>query len=367
MKDEQFYMQHAIDLAKLTVGQTRPNPSVGAVVVKDGVVIGTGTHLQPGQPHAEVYALQQAQEQANGATMFVTLEPCSHYGKTPPCAKAIIDYGIKKVYVATLDPNPKVAGKGIQWLIDEGIEVEVGLLEEQAQDINQKFFHFMKHKRPFVTLKTAVSMDGKTTANSGDSKWITSIESRHDVHVYRHQHESILVGSKTVLRDDPQLTTRLPHGGLNPTRIVLDTNLSIPLDANLLTNDQAETIVVCAKQADYKKEEKISSIDHVKVWRMDTERIDLVELLHRLKEGKIMSVYVEGGSTIHSEFIQKELFDEIHLYMAPKLIGGEFSKAFYNQLGFDQVEDSVQVDFKNVEMLGPDLKITARPQEKEVD
>ncbi|GAA0464865.1 bifunctional diaminohydroxyphosphoribosylaminopyrimidine deaminase/5-amino-6-(5-phosphoribosylamino)uracil reductase RibD [Alkalibacillus silvisoli] len=366
MKDESFYMQHAIDLARLTIGQTSPNPSVGAVIVKDGVVIGTGTHFKPSKPHAEVYALEQAQELAKGATMFVTLEPCAHYGKTPPCAKAIIDYGVKKVYVATLDPNPKVAGKGVQWLRDEGIEVEVGLFEEQAQQINQKFFHFMKDKKPFVTLKTGVSMDGKTTANSGDSKWITSEESRHDVHINRHLHDAILVGSKTVLRDDPQLTTRLPHGGLNPTRIVLDTNLSIPLNANLLTDDQAKTIIVCAQSASDQKKQSIQAIPHAEVWCINQDQIDLNWLLKMMVERKIMSVYVEGGSTIHSQFIQKKLFNEIHLYMAPKLIGGEFSKAFYNQLGFEEVEDSVRVEFSTVEMIGPDIKITAKPQVKEV-
>ncbi|NIK12156.1 bifunctional diaminohydroxyphosphoribosylaminopyrimidine deaminase/5-amino-6-(5-phosphoribosylamino)uracil reductase RibD [Alkalibacillus almallahensis] len=365
MKDEQFYMQHALELARLTIGQTRPNPSVGAVIIKDGVVVGTGTHLVPGQPHAEVYALEQAGEQAKGATMFVTLEPCSHYGQTPPCAKAIIDAGIEKVYVATLDPNPKVAGNGVKWLRDEGVEVEVGLLEQEAQLINQKFFHFMTYKKPFVTLKTAVSMDGKTSANSGDSKWITSEEARHDVHTQRHQHDAILVGSQTVLRDDPHLTTRLPHGGLNPTRIVLDTHLAIPLDTHVLTDQQANTIVVCGKQADEDQEAQFNALNHVSVWRMDTDQIDLEILLSRLAEAKLMSVYVEGGATIHSDFIQHQLFDEIHLYMAPKLIGGELSKVFYNQLGFDYVADAVNVTFHSVDMIGPDIKVVAKPQHEE--
>ncbi len=359
-------MHHAIELARLTIGQTRPNPSVGAVIVKDGVVVGTGTHLKPGEPHAEVFAIEQAKGQTDGATMFVTLEPCSHYGKTPPCAKAVIDSGIKKVYVATLDPNPKVAGKGVQWLRDEGIDVDVGLLEDQALKLNEKFFYYMRHKRPFVTLKTAVSLDGKMTANSGDSKWITGEEARHDVHINRHQHEAILVGSETVLRDDPQLTTRLPHGGLSPTRIILDTYLSIPLDAKLLKNNQATTIVVCGEQADLDKEQAIQSVEHAEVWRMNTDKINLNDLMTKLADQRIMSLYVEGGSMVHSSFIQQKLFNEIHVYMAPKLIGGALSKSFYGQLGFDEVKDAVQIEFETVEQVGKDLKITAKPQKKEV-
>ncbi|WP_027964363.1 bifunctional diaminohydroxyphosphoribosylaminopyrimidine deaminase/5-amino-6-(5-phosphoribosylamino)uracil reductase RibD [Halalkalibacillus halophilus] len=361
MKNAQFYMQHAIDLAELTIGQTRPNPSVGAVIVNNGVVVGTGSHLRAGQPHAEVHALRQAEGQTIGAEMYVTLEPCSHYGQTPPCAKAVAESGITKVYIATLDPNPKVAGNGVKWLKDEGIEVEVGLLEEQAKEINKAFFYFMKNKKPFVTLKTAVSLDGKMTANSGDSKWITSEAAREDVHTNRHMHEAILVGIETVLRDDPQLTTRLPHGGLNPIRFVLDTQLSIPLESNLLVNDEANTIVVCGNEASQEKEEVLQAIPHVSVWRLSENRIQLTRLLEKMKEANLMSVYVEGGSSIHSTFIQEGLFNQIHMYMAAKLIGGLDSKSFYNQLGFDQVKDAIQVKYSNVELVGPDLKITVVP------
>ncbi|MGP4072993.1 bifunctional diaminohydroxyphosphoribosylaminopyrimidine deaminase/5-amino-6-(5-phosphoribosylamino)uracil reductase RibD [Piscibacillus sp. B03] len=365
MRDKYFFMHHALELARLTIGQTRPNPSVGAVVVKDGQVVGTGTHMKSGEPHAEVFALKQAGELAKDAEIYVTLEPCAHYGKTPPCTKAIIDAGIKKVYVATLDPNPKVAGGGVEWIRREGIDVEVGILEQEAQDINKMFFHFMKTKRPYITLKTAVSLDGKMTANSGDSKWITSDQSRLDVHHNRHRHDAILVGSETVLRDDPLLTTRLPHGGMNPTRIVLDTHLSIPLETKLLTNHDSNTIVVCGKNANTNKEDVLNDIDHVQVWRLNHEQINLEALLDRMADEKLMSLYVEGGSTIHSAFIQEKLFNEIHVYMAPKLIGGAMSKAFYNQLGFDEVKDSIHVEFDSVETIGQDIKIIAKPREEE--
>ncbi|RPF50301.1 bifunctional diaminohydroxyphosphoribosylaminopyrimidine deaminase/5-amino-6-(5-phosphoribosylamino)uracil reductase RibD [Aquisalibacillus elongatus] len=365
MRDKEFFMHHALELARLTIGQTRPNPSVGAVVVKDGRVVGTGTHMTAGEPHAEVLALQQAGDKARGAEIYVTLEPCAHYGSTPPCAKAIIDHGLEKVYVATLDPNPKVAGGGVEWIRREGIDVEVGILEEEAKAINHKFFHFMKTRKPYVTLKTAVSLDGKMTANSGDSKWITSEASRHDVHLNRHQHDAILVGRETVLRDDPLLTTRLPHGGINPTRIVLDTHLSIPLHAKLLQDDSSKTIVVCGKNANTTKENDINAISHAEVWRLESEHTDLEALLNRMADEKLMSLYVEGGSTIHSAFIQEQWFSEIHLYMAPKLIGGAMSKGFYNQFGFDEVKDSIQIEFDQVQHIGDDLKIIAKPRVEE--
>lgn len=362
MQDPSFYMQYALHLAEMTIGQTSPNPSVGAVIVKDGKIVGTGTHLIPGKEHAEVHAIKQAGELTQGADMYVTLEPCSHYGKTPPCAKAIIDAGIKRVFIATLDPNPKVAGSGVEWLKNEGIEVTVGVLEDQALQINKAFFYFMKFKRPFITLKAAVSLDGKMTANSGDSKWITSDEARRDVHFNRHRHDAILVGSETILKDDPLLTTRLPYGGISPTRIILDTKLSIPLQAKILQNNDANTIIVCGKHADDAKIRQVESIEHAQVWQFDSEKIELSMLMNKLVEEKIMSVYVEGGSKIHSSFIQEQLFNEIHLYVAPKLIGGENSKSFFNYLGFDEVKDSIQVTFEKVETIGRDLKIVATPQ-----
>ena len=367
MKEPKDYMNHALELARLTIGQTHPNPSVGAIVVKDERVVGVGTHMKPGEPHAEVFALQQAGDEAKDAEIYVTLEPCAHYGKTPPCAKAIIDAGIKKVYVATLDPNPKVAGGGVRWLRDEGIDVEVGLLEDEAIEINHDFMHFMRHKRPYVTLKAAVSLDGKMTANSGDSKWITGEAARRDVHENRHRNDAILVGIETVKQDDPQLTTRLPHGGINPIRIILDTHLSIPFHAQILTDEAVRTIVVCGKNASESTEQRLNEITHVDVFRMPSEQIDLKDLLAKLAEEKIMSVYVEGGSTVHSSFIKNQLFDELHVYQAPKLIGGPSSKPFFNQHGFMEVSDSVKLMFESVEQMGDDLKIIAKPVHKGVD
>ncbi|MFB9973113.1 bifunctional diaminohydroxyphosphoribosylaminopyrimidine deaminase/5-amino-6-(5-phosphoribosylamino)uracil reductase RibD [Allobacillus sp. GCM10007489] len=362
MKESKDYMKHALEMARLTIGQTHPNPSVGAIVVKNGRVVGVGTHMKPGEPHAEVFALQQAGDEAKDADIYVTLEPCAHYGKTPPCAKAIIDAGIKKVFVATLDPNPKVAGKGVQWLRDEGIDVEVGLHEEDAIEINKDFMHFMRNKRPYVTIKTAVSLDGKMTANSGDSKWITGEAARRDVHENRHRHDAILVGIETVKHDDPQLTTRLPHGGINPIRIILDTHLSIPFHAKILTDQAVRTIIICGNHASESTEKQLNEIEHIDVLRMPTDEIDLNDLLAQLAEDKIMSVYVEGGSKVHSSFIHKQLFDELHVYMAPKLIGGPSSKPFFNQNGFTEVSQSVKLTFESIEQMDDDLKIIAKPK-----
>lgn len=206
-------MELALNLAEATIGQTSPNPSVGAVVVKDGQLLGVGTHLKAGEPHAEVHAIAQAGQKAKGADIYVTLEPCAHYGKTPPCAELLVKSEVKKVYIACLDPNPKVAGKGVKILTEAGIEVEVGIGEQRALKINQSFFHYQNTRRPFITLKAATTLDGKTATVTGDSKWITSEKAREDVHEERHKHDAILVGGRnTVEQDNPSLTTRLPPG-----------------------------------------------------------------------------------------------------------------------------------------------------------
>ncbi|MBE3570696.1 MAG: bifunctional diaminohydroxyphosphoribosylaminopyrimidine deaminase/5-amino-6-(5-phosphoribosylamino)uracil reductase RibD [Bacillales bacterium] len=248
------YMKIALKLAESVNGQTSPNPPVGSVVVKEGRIIGMGAHLKAGERHAERIALDMAGSEAEGADVYVTLEPCSHYGKTPPCADYLIEKHVKRVFVATLDPNPLVAGKGIQKLKDAGIEVETGIYGQEAKQLYRPFFHFIQTKTPFVTIKTAVTADGKIATAAHDSKWITSEQARQDVHLLRKHHDAILVGIHTVLHDNPLLTVRLPQGGKNPIRVVLDTHLRIPNDANVITNKDSETIVVCGCNASEKKE-----------------------------------------------------------------------------------------------------------------
>lgn len=358
MATKQFYMELALSLAEAVVGQTSPNPAVGCVIVKDGSVVGMGAHLKAGDDHAEVIALKEAGKKAYGADMYVTLEPCSHHGRKPPCTDSIISHQIRNVFVATKDPNPLVAGKGIEKLLQAGVRVETAICEEQAKQINKYFFHYMKTKLPFVTLKTAVTLDGKTATSTGDSKWITSEAARLDVHQYRHVHDAILTGVNTVIHDNPHLTTRLPQGGKNPIRIILDTQLSIPLDANVIQDQQAETMIVCGREADEKREEAINKIG-VRVKRMNTDKIKIGPLLKWLGEMQIMSLFVEGGSTVHGSFIDEDYFEEIITYIAPKVIADYEGYHVMRGRPKQWMKESRQLQFKSIESIGPDIKIVA--------
>lgn len=363
MKDCE-YMNLAISLARATMGQTGPNPSVGAVLVKDGKLVGTGAHFKAGTPHAEVHAIRAAEGTARDAIMYVTLEPCSHHGKTPPCADLIIETGIKKVFIATLDPNPLVAGKGIEKLRNAGIEVDVGLCREEALQLNEKFFHFIQTKTPFVTIKAGISLDGKTAAKSGDSKWITSPESRQDVHNLRHEHDGILVGINTILQDNPLLTTRRPQGGKNPIRIVLDTELKTPISANVVQDHSTKTIIFTGDQFNKFRKKELESLG-VTIISQERSTISVKEVLTTLVEHKIMSVLVEGGSEIHASFIEEDAFQQIITYIAPKIIGGRNAIPFIGGVGPELVKLGKKLHFSAVEYLGPDLKITAKPLKEE--
>lgn len=241
--DPQHYMRIALELARTATGQTSPNPLVGSVCVKDGQIIGTGAHLKAGTPHAEVHALTMAGTNSKGADLYVTLEPCAHTGITPSCTDLIISSGIQRVLIASIDPNPSVNGSGIQLLKAAGIEVLTGILQEEAEQLNQAFFHFIKYGTRYVTLKAAATLDGRLSTQNGDSKWIASAASRTDVHHLRNIHDAILVDVQTVLHDNPFLTTRLPHGGKNPIRIILDRHLRTPKTANVVIDGAAETII----------------------------------------------------------------------------------------------------------------------------
>lgn len=353
-------MKLAIELAKGVVGQTSPNPPVGAVVVKDNRVVGVGAHMRAGDKHAEVLAIEMAGEKAHGADLFVTLEPCAHYGKTPPCANLIVESGISRVFVSTLDPNSLVAGKGIELLKKHGILVEVGLYQQEANELYRQFFHFIQKKIPYITLKFAMTADGKIAAANGDSKWITSECSRHDTHQLRDKHDAIVVGIETILTDNPNLTTRLPQGGKNPIRIILDTHLRIPAQANVIKDQQAKTIVFCGSAASREKEEKLLN-NHIKVIRLENEQIDLKEVVEILGRYGIMSILVEGGSTIHFSFIREKLIDELIIYMAPKILGGSNAISSVGGEGFSHISKSFPLTFTSVEQVGEDIKITARP------
>ncbi|ENH96359.1 riboflavin specific deaminase [Gracilibacillus halophilus YIM-C55.5] len=361
MKTKKEWMDLALTLAEATTSQTNPNPSVGAVVVKDGELLGVGTHLKSGEPHAEVHALKQAGEKAVGADIYVTLEPCAHYGKTPPCAELIVEKGIKHAYIACVDPNPKVAGKGIHMLKNAGISVEVGILEQRALSVNRAFFHTMRHHRPFVTLKAAMTLDGKTATATGDSKWVTDEEARIDVHKERHKHDAILVGRRTVEKDNPQLTTRLPQGGKNPIRIILDTQLALH-DDYAVFDTAAQTWIVCGTRAD------ITSFHekhpHVTVIQMESDSIQVPNMLTRLAERGIQSLYVEGGGTIHEAFIKENVCDECHWYIAPKLLTGQDARSVVGGQSPQWMYEAEELTFEDFYQVGPDIKVIARPKEE---
>jgi diaminohydroxyphosphoribosylaminopyrimidine deaminase / 5-amino-6-(5-phosphoribosylamino)uracil reductase len=361
---ERKYMDLALSLAKAGKGQTSPNPAVGAVVVKDGEIVGMGAHLKAGEPHAEVHAIRQAGKKAEGADIYVTLEPCAHTGKTPPCANLIVENKLKRVFIASVDPNPLVAGKGIAILEKAGIEVKTGICENEALRLNEHFFHYIQTGTPYVTLKSAVTLDGKTAAFTGDSKWITSEESRLDVHKYRHNHDAILVGVNTVIKDNPLLTTRLPLGGKNPIRIVLDTHLRIPIESNILNTEDAETVVFCASEASDEKVQLLAD-KGVKVEQLESPDIQIKMVLQRLGERNITSLFVEGGSAVHFSFLKEKAYQELIMYMAPKLVGGSQAFSSFGGEGFPSIADGEELEFTSIEQIGKDIKLIAKPLRKE--
>ncbi|WP_088007816.1 bifunctional diaminohydroxyphosphoribosylaminopyrimidine deaminase/5-amino-6-(5-phosphoribosylamino)uracil reductase RibD [Indiicoccus explosivorum] len=350
-------MEFAIRLASEMAGQTSPNPLVGAVCVKDHKIIGMGAHLEAGKPHAEVHALNMAGEAAEGSDLYVTLEPCSHYGKTPPCALKIIDSGVKRVYIATLDPNTLVAGKGVKLLEDAGIEVHTGLLEHEAARMNEAFFHSIIHKTPYVTLKAAATLDGRMATEAGSSKWITSAEAREDVHRLRHSQDAILVGVNTVLHDHPFLTTRLPHGGKNPIRVVLDRRLLTPADTPVTQDASAKTLIYCLEDA-----REAAYAPHVEVVRLG-KRDFLREVLKDLYRRGIMTLLVEGGPRVHASFLELGLVQALWLYQAPKLIGN--GPSLFDSAVRSDMADSLDLTIRDVERFGPDVRIRAVFGERE--
>ncbi|SET03012.1 diaminohydroxyphosphoribosylaminopyrimidine deaminase / 5-amino-6-(5-phosphoribosylamino)uracil reductase [Oceanobacillus limi] len=360
MTNHEFYMDLAIQNAQAMKGQTEPNPLVGSVIVNDNRIVGIGTHLKAGEPHAEIHALRMAGEQAKGATIYVTLEPCSHHGRTGPCAEAIVKSGIKKVVIATLDPNPVVAGNGIKILQNAGIEVTVGICEDKAIRMNEVFNTFIVQKKPFVTLKAGTTLDGKVATRTFDSKWITSEESRLDVHKLRSENMAILVGINTVLKDDPALTSRIPNGR-NPIRVVMDSSLKTPLDAQLINDNKAETWIFTSQNIDYDKKRTLENAG-ASVFVTDSQSsVDPKEVLHILAEKQISSVFIEGGGNIHASFLEQKLVDKVVLYFAPKLVGGKDAPTFLEGTGFEQMKDAINLRDTSIEKIGEDFKFIGYP------
>ncbi len=359
---ESNYMRMALQLAESAKGRTSPNPLVGAVVVRNQAVVGFGAHLRAGTAHAEIHALNMAGSSAEGGTMYVTLEPCNHHGRTPPCTERIIKEGIKKVYVATLDPNPLVAGSGVKALKEAGIEVDVGLLQDEAKQINEIYNKYIVTQMPFVILKTAMTLDGKTATVGGDSKWITNSASRYQVHQLRNQVDGILVGVQTICKDDPQLTTRLPEGGQSPIRIVLDSFLSIPETAQILDVEEAPTILVCTKEHNQEKRERLQQ-KGVQFVIVEGERgkVSIEQALYQLGKVGVTSILVEGGSQIHGSFLDAGRVDKMVVFIAPKVIGGRLSVPAIGGSGVSYMSEAVELEHVNVETFDGDICITGYP------
>jgi len=360
--DDSKFMKMALELAEKARGSTSPNPLVGCVIVdSEGNIVGKGYHHKAGEPHAEVNALADAGKRAYGATAYVTLEPCSHFGRTGPCSDALIKAGIKRVVAAVGDPNPKVAGRGFAILRAAGIEVLEGVLADEAYKQNEVFFHWMLTGMPFVAVKYAMTLDGKIATANGDSKWISGEESRKYTHKLRSIYDCILVGKNTVIKDNPELTCRMV-AGKNPLRIVLDSKLEIPLTAKVLTDGKATTMVVTAQNVADAKIKTFSELTGVEVLQVPIERRELSirALLLELGKRGLSSILVEGGSQVQGAFLDDSLVQRIYAFIAPKIVGGAKSLPPVGGLGKDKIAESLMLREKEIQCLGDDILITGR-------
>ncbi|MBL0231843.1 MAG: bifunctional diaminohydroxyphosphoribosylaminopyrimidine deaminase/5-amino-6-(5-phosphoribosylamino)uracil reductase RibD [Moraxellaceae bacterium] len=358
-------MAKAIQLAQQGLYTTQPNPRVGCVVVKDGYIVGEGFHARAGQPHAEVFALRQAGVQAKGATAYVTLEPCAHYGKTPPCANALVQAGVSRVVMASLDSNPLVAGKGQAILQNAGISTTVGVLEGEAKALNQGFFRRMNGGLPYVRLKTAASLDGRTAMQSGESKWITGAEARKDVQKLRAQSGAVITGIGTILADNPSLNVRPQDWSdwrysepVQPLRVILDSQLRTPLDAQILQTAGVVIVTQCSMQHPQALALQALGVD---VWSFTPPLYQgatevLKQVLQKLAACGVNDVLVEAGASVAGAFMQANLVDELIVYLAPTLLGSEAKPMF--ELPFSQMVQQQRLTMRDMRMIGQDIRLT---------
>lgn len=362
MQEKEEYMKRALELARKGEGHTSPNPMVGCVVVKDGRIISEGYHEKYGEFHAERNALTRCTEDTTGADLYVTLEPCCHQGKTPPCTDIIIEKKIARVFVGSMDSNPLVAGKGVQILRDHGIYVETGILEEECLKLNEVFYHYITTKTPFVVMKYAMTLDGKIACATGDSRWVTGETARAQVHRMRGRYRGIMVGIGTVLADDPMLNCRV-EGGVDPVRIICDSNLHIPLASQIVkTASEIETIVAYSQEAleAERKQEKIRKLKEAGIQLIGTEGahgVNLVELMKKLGEQNIDSILLEGGGTLNASALEDGIVNKVYAYIAGKLIGGMDARSPVEGMGIDRMADAITLKNMEIERLGDDFCI----------
>ena len=362
MQKKEEYMRRALELARKGEGHTSPNPMVGCVVVKDGRIISEGYHEKYGEFHAERNALTRCTEDTAGADLYVTLEPCCHQGKTPPCTDIIIEKKIARVFVGSMDSNPLVAGKGVQILRDHGIYVETGILDAECRKLNEVFYHYIATKTPFVVMKYAMTLDGKIACATGDSKWVTGEIARTQVHRMRGRYRGIMVGIGTVLADDPMLNCRV-EGGVDPVRIICDSNMHIPTESQIVkTASDIETIVACSQEAleSERKQEKIRRLKEAGIQIIGTEGahgVNLVELMKKLGGQNIDSILLEGGGTLNASALEDGIVNKVYAYIAGKLIGGMDARSPVEGMGIDRMADAITLQNVEIEKLGDDFCI----------
>lgn len=354
------FMRRAIELAKKGGGFVHPNPLVGCVVVKNGRIVAEGFHEKYGGFHAERNALTYCESDVKDALLYVTLEPCCHYGKTPPCTEIIIEKGVKKVFVGILDPNPMVAGNGVKILQDAGIEVETGLCEDEIREMNRVFLKYITTKHPYVIMKTAMTLDGKIASFTGDSKWITNEKSRKMVHALRSELAGVVVGIGTVLADNPMLNCRLDGNYHQPVRIVVDTNLSLPVDCQLVkTAKEYRTIVACRH---FDHSEMVKSFANMEILECASENnhVDIKDLMTKLGSQGIDSLLLEGGSTLNAAFLEAGCVDEVWAFIAPKIICGKDAKSPVSGKGIEKMSDAINLQDVDIQNINGDVLIKGK-------
>lgn len=355
--EDEKYMAMAIELAKKGYGYTAPNPVVGAVIVKDGCMIGQGYHEKYGEPHAERNALASCTQSPKGATIYVTLEPCCHHGKQPPCTEAILQAGISRVVTGSGDPNPLVGGKGIQILKDHGIQVREHVMKEECDALNQAFFHYIQTGRPYVTMKYAMTMDGKIAAYTGASKWVTGEEARHHVHEQRKKNTAIMVGIGTVLADDPMLNCRI-EGGRDPVRIICDTYLKMPVTSKIVkTAKDIPTIIACCTADEELQRPYREAGCKILLTEKKMNHIDLEQLMEQLGKEKIDSILLEGGGTLNWAALNAGIVQKIQAYIAPKIFGGTTAKTPVEGIGVEVPDQAFLIKNRTIRLLGEDLLV----------
>lgn len=353
------FLEMAYGLAEKAKGWSSPNPYVGAVIVKNGTIVGTGYHEKPGKPHAEIIALKKAGTQARNATAYITLEPCVHWGRTPPCVDSLIQAGVKRAVVSALDSNPLVHKKGLQKMRQAGIQVSNGLLEEKNSRLNEVYNKYIRQKIPFVTAKVATSLDGKMATQTHDSRWITSPQTREYVHLLRGENMAIMVGINTLLHDDPRLTIRHPLWEKKPiVRVVIDSRLRFPIDAKILRTKAKGKILVFTHQSGASRkavELKKKGVEIISLRKSRAGRLDLNGVLNWLGQNEISSVMVEGGPLLITSLIEKQLIDKIFVTFSTKLVGGEKAPTFFEGTGFSSIAQSIQLKNTNCFTIGNDM------------